>query len=665
LLRSSPIHHNGDQLVGWSAREGFFVGFTADATNSLPEATMQSRNLRSLRVLASMFLALLVTLAVTVVSHAAEEGFVSIFDGKTLSGWDGDPKFWSVRDGAITGQTTKDNPTKGNTFIIWQKGQPADFELKLQYKIVNGNSGIQYRSFKLKNAADAWRIGGYQGDFEAGDTYSGILYGEQYRGILANRGQKTVIGANHKPKVVGKVGDSKAIQAKIKKEDWNDYRIVAKGFEFAHYINGVKTIECTDDDKEMRRANGLLALQLHAGPAMTVQFRNIRLKNLSGKKTSDARGLESGENGIRFTAFKDDDDDDDADRDRRRERGARRDKPKRIQVGPRRLGGVQVDVGNGTRVRIRLGGLTLFGVDVKGKRRNVVLIAGKKSHGYGAHEHKAGCILLAKALNESGLKVQAEVIVGGWPQDPRILDDADCIVIYADGGGGHPFNAHLPELDKLMRRGVGMVCIHYGVEVPKGASGNAFLDWTGGYFETNWSVNPYWTADYKTFPKHPTTNGVKPFSINDEWYYHMRFREKMEGVTPILSGLPPATTLVKDDGSLARPDGSHNNNPHARKAVLERKETQHMAWARQRPDGGRGFGFTGGHNHWNWGHNQFRTLVLNAIVWSAGLDVPRKGVPSRPVSVADLMANQDYPISKSFNPARIQQMLEQWNGKQG
>ena len=123
-------------------------------------------------------LTLLISLLGSGSSHAQDTGFVSIFDGKTLEGWDGNPKFWKVQDGAITGQTTKENPTKGNTFIIWRGGETSNFELKLEYKIINGNSGIQYRSFLLKNGADKWRIGGYQADFEAGNTYSGILYGE-------------------------------------------------------------------------------------------------------------------------------------------------------------------------------------------------------------------------------------------------------------------------------------------------------------------------------------------------------------------------------------------------------------------------------------------------------------------------------------------------------
>ncbi|MEC7557936.1 MAG: DUF1080 domain-containing protein, partial [Planctomycetota bacterium] len=153
-------------------------------------------------------------------ARAAEDGFESIFDGKTLKNWDGNPKFWSVKDGAITGQTTKSNPTKGNTFIIWKGGETGDFELKLQYKIVGGNSGIQYRSFKLPGKNDGWRIGGYQADFEAGNTYSGIVYGEAFRGILCNRGLKTELirqGGKFQVKTIKRLGDSKQIQSKIKK----------------------------------------------------------------------------------------------------------------------------------------------------------------------------------------------------------------------------------------------------------------------------------------------------------------------------------------------------------------------------------------------------------------------------------------------------------------
>lgn len=205
----------------------------------------------------------------------------SLFDGKTLKGWDGDPKFWSVKDGAILGKTTKENPTKGNTFLIWKGGQMADFELSLEYKIEAGNSGIQYRSFIRPGKHDGWRISGYQADLEAGDKFSGICYGEGFRGILSMRGEKTVLTIDDKKKLkkdVKKFGDSAEIGKAIKKGKWNQYRITAKGFHFHHYINGVKTTELIDNDEDKRRKDGLLALQLHAGQPMEVQFKNIMLK---------------------------------------------------------------------------------------------------------------------------------------------------------------------------------------------------------------------------------------------------------------------------------------------------------------------------------------------------------------------------------------------------
>jgi len=210
----------------------------------------------------------------------AEKGFKSIFDGKTLEGWDGDPKFWRIENGAIVGETTKDNRTKGNTFVIYRGGEPADFELKLQYKLHNHNSGVQYRSFEDVEKYGRWVIGGYQADIAEVDKYDGIMYGEKFRGILAMRGEKVVIGENHKPKVVGKVGDSDKLLAKIKKGDWNEYHIIAKGNHFIQKVNGVTMVEVIDDDKEMRRKAGLIAMQLHAGPPMKVEFKNIRLKEL-------------------------------------------------------------------------------------------------------------------------------------------------------------------------------------------------------------------------------------------------------------------------------------------------------------------------------------------------------------------------------------------------
>ncbi len=272
--------------------------------------------------------------------------------------------------------------------------------------------------------------------------------------------------------------------------------------------------------------------------------------------------------------------------------------------------------------------------------KRVVFIAGKPSHGYGAHEHQAGCMLLARAIDEHAAGFTTDIVSGGWPQRPALLDAADTIVIYCDGGGGHVVMDHLDEMDRLMDRGIGLVCIHYAVEVPKGRPGNQMLAWLGGYFETDWSVNPHWTAQFESFPKHPITQGIEPFAIEDEWYYHMRFRPRMEGVEPILTAHPPEATL-------SRPDGKHSGNPFVRKA-LAKGEPQHVAWAFERPNQGRSFGFTGGHFHWNWGDANFRRLVLNAIVWTAHGSITEDGVRDASVSTQQLEENQDEPRPEGF-----------------
>jgi type 1 glutamine amidotransferase len=270
-------------------------------------------------------------------------------------------------------------------------------------------------------------------------------------------------------------------------------------------------------------------------------------------------------------------------------------------------------------------------------KKKVVFIAGRASHGPGEHEHRAGCMLLADHLNKSGLPIEAVVVTNGWPQDESVFEGAAAIVMYADGGGGHPAIPHLAKLRIMASKGVGIGCIHYGVEVPKGEPGEAFLDLIGGYFEPHWSVNPHWDGSFKDLPDHPIARGIDDFQIRDEWYYHMRFRENMEGVTPILTDLPP-------EDSLSRPDGAHSGNPDVRAAVLERKEPQHVMWAYERPEtlgGGKAFGFTGGHFHRNWQHDDHRGVVLNAIAWMAGVEVPESGVPSETPSDEEMKANMD------------------------
>lgn len=267
------------------------------------------------------------------------------------------------------------------------------------------------------------------------------------------------------------------------------------------------------------------------------------------------------------------------------------------------------------------------------EKTKIVFVAGKPSHAPGDHEHRAGSMLLAKALNENMPNIEAVVTYYGWPEDPTIFDGAATVVFYCDGGANHPLNEHLDFFQGLVDKGVGLACIHYAVETTKGECGDKFLEWIGGYFEPHWSVNPHWDANYAKLPEHAITSGVPPFALNDEWYYHMRFVEGMKGVTPILTTLPP-------DSTLTRPDGAHSGNPDVRKAIANGEE-QHMAWAYERPDGGRGFGFTGAHFHRNWQDDNFRTLVLNAIVWTAGLDVPEGGVPSATPTDEEMKANLD------------------------
>jgi len=229
------------------------------------------------------------------------------------------------------------------------------------------------------------------------------------------------------------------------------------------------------------------------------------------------------------------------------------------------------------------------------RERKIVLVAGGGSHGPGEHEHRAGCLLLQKCLASAPL-VRAVVVTNGWPQDVQVFADADAIVVYCDGGPAHPFiqDDRLKLIGKLMRKGVGLGLLHYAVEVPTDNGGLEFLSWAGGFFETFWSVNPSWEADFRQLPTRPPsaaqiTRGVKPFKIFDEWYYHMRFLEGNPLLIPILTAVPPDSTRGKPGLNDA-----HSGNPE----VLKRLgQAEHVMWALERPDGGRGFGFTGGHSH--------------------------------------------------------------------
>jgi type 1 glutamine amidotransferase len=247
--------------------------------------------------------------------------------------------------------------------------------------------------------------------------------------------------------------------------------------------------------------------------------------------------------------------------------------------------------------------------DFKGKK--IVLVAGRQSHGPGDHEFFAGTAILMNLLKQTD-GVWPVMARDGWPKNEKIFDGAASILFYMDGRGGHPVvqkdkdGDRMDRIQKLMDKGVGWVNLHYAVDyLPQ--HGKRVLSWMGGYYEPNYSINPHWDAEVRSLPKHPITRGVKPFVLRDEWYYNMRFPEDMKGVTPILTAIPPDKTRGTEAAK------KHPGRP------------EHMAWAYERPDSGRGFGFTGGHFHRNWADENFRRLVVNAILWTAKIDIPENG----------------------------------------
>lgn len=270
--------------------------------------------------------------------------------------------------------------------------------------------------------------------------------------------------------------------------------------------------------------------------------------------------------------------------------------------------------------------------------KKILLIAGLPSHGPGAHEHNAGVLLLQKCL-ASVPGVEVQVALNGWPTKPGAFAEVAAVIIYCDGGVRHlaiqPGNREA--LRAALAKGAGLGLLHYGVEPTLENGQPDFLKWIGGAFEINWSVNPHWDADFTALPTHPITRGVAPFKLLDEWYFNMRFVEGKKGLTPILVATPDPN----DRRITSRRDGPHQGNPAMREQVA-RRDPQTVAWAYERTDGsgGRGFGFTGGHYHKNWGNENFRRIALNAILWLAKVEVPASGVQST-VTEQDLAANLD------------------------
>lgn len=205
-------------------------------------------------------------------------GFTQIFDGKTLKGWDGNPDAWRVENEAIVGESTAEKPLKANTFIIYRGSQPGDFELKLDYRINSTNSGVQYRSAELPEVGK-WVLKGYQADIDFNNQYTGQLYEERGRGFLAMRGQVTQITPGKK-QVIANLRSGDDLKAAIKNNDWNTLHIIARGNRLTHILNGHLMAEVIDDDPAGRAMGGLIGFQMHTGPPMKVEYKNIWLKHL-------------------------------------------------------------------------------------------------------------------------------------------------------------------------------------------------------------------------------------------------------------------------------------------------------------------------------------------------------------------------------------------------
>jgi len=264
-----------------------------------------------------------------------------------------------------------------------------------------------------------------------------------------------------------------------------------------------------------------------------------------------------------------------------------------------------------------------------GAPKKIVLIAGSRSHGSGEHEFRAGCLLLAKALNEeSGLNVEAVVVGRDWPKNKEVLAAADAVFIFADGTSGIANQWEF--LDELAENGVGFTFMHYAVH-PSAEQGKKYYQpWIGGAMESGWSVNPHWVADLKVNQDHEISRGVpETVTCLDEFYYNMRFREDRESVIDLITAVPTRENVVRYINLW---------NQHG---VDGLGKEQTLMWGYERPNGGRGVGFTGGHYHHSWALDGFRTVVLNAIVWSAGMEVPEGGVKSDPLTEEELNANLD------------------------
>jgi len=275
--------------------------------------------------------------------------------------------------------------------------------------------------------------------------------------------------------------------------------------------------------------------------------------------------------------------------------------------------------------------LFIFSVFVQAaETKKILFLAGKPSHSSGDHEFRAGCMILADKLNNSGLPVEAKVHYYGWPKDESIFDGVDACVIYADAGGR--FGDKYEFLNnKVKNDGMGIMFMHYGVHPKKDVGEKYFKPWIGAYMDDFQSVNPHWIADLKPVTTEDISRGITPFTAYDEFYFNMVWPTKDECCRPVAVATPTPEKIVRYINMW---------NMHGEKCF---GKEQALMWCRDPKveEGGRGVGFVGGHYHRNWAIDEFRQLVLNAIVWTARMEVPKGGVPAGKVTEADLNKNLD------------------------
>lgn len=490
----------------------------------------------------------------------AEDGFVSIFNGQDLDGWRSmDTSYFSVEEGAITAESTEAHPLNQNLFLVWEGGDVDDFELKLKFRIFGGptaNSGVQFRCGEKEDG----HLFGYQADIDRGVKWLGCLYDEHMpRKLLANRGERVSIARDGERTTEVFAGSAELLTG-FDPEEWNEYHIIAQGHKITIKVNGKTTIELDDREEGEAELTGLLALQIHSGPAMKVQFKEIHLK----------------------------------------------------------------------RTQLTDG------------RKKISFVAGAPSHASGEHEFNAGVKLLTRRLNAIPGLIVTSYYDHGWPKDPTAFDNADAIIFYNDGGGRHPILEHLAEIDQRMKQGVGLMCMHYAVEVPTSPAGDFFQRWIGGFYEGGYSTNPHWKASLNVAHDHEVGQGVEAQTINDEWYFNIRFLPAGDEIVEFLSSTPTEANMT-----VSR-KGSRHWNDDAEKQL---GQPQTVMWGLERADGGRGVGFTGGHFHRNWANDDFRKIVLNACLWVARCDVPANGVESESVSEEEI--NLDLDPKKSMTRIKL------------